>query len=1028
MRAVQPKLTVNTPGDSFEQEADAVAGRVMRSSPAVAPSLQSSSGGALQRSTPEEEDSIQRSTKEDEEPVQRQTEEEDEKPIQRKGVGQPTVSPATAATIRSPGAGSPLPSSVRSRVEPHVGANLSGVRVHTGPSAHRAAASLNARAFTHGSNIFLNRAESSSNVGLMAHEATHVVQQGAAPIQRQILTAPINHHTIQAKCAACDGKDISDIQRQEETEESPIQTLSIQRQTEATGLVQPLAAIQREEDTLTEFSWTLLEAVAPTALVELLRQINAQGGIIPYLTQLMRGAIDRLFEGLGDRSEFLNGIIEQFNGFLTSAQEMLTALSQGDCEPLLHAVEQMQQDLQEMANDAWQAVVDFFQPVGEFFSGLWSSFGAPVVDWITEVAGDIWQEIQDIANDIWEWTAPVREEFTSTWEWVKEQIGITGSQDSEDGLIDWIQAKAGEAWASLQEILEPVLTPIRQVYEQILEILPLDAIVNLRETLQEWLDSAGSMVNAMEEEDGVTEQQGSLREIILPTILRTITSVRNSLIQAGSWVVAQIGGLVERFTLLVGAVRANDLISHLANTLQWIETGAIRLAQWARSTVIQLFNTLDYGLVRLSIFVEPVLNTLEKLVSVVSDAVGNLSDLILGATWRRIPACIREPIQNFITEHILSHIPIFGQLIQNPEVWTRMQATAMRILHQVFVSGDLLRAAWNLFSSLLEILGIPPELVTNILSRAVSAFSSILNDPIGFLLNLLQAVKQGFLQFFGNIGSHLFSGISGWLFGQLHGIGITPPTDTSFSSIFRLTVQVLGISAESFFRSLQRHLGRRRVDQLRRVLNTLTGVWGWLSTLVQEGPAGLWQQFQEYLGNLWETLRDNVIGWLRQTVIVQATARLLTMLDPTGIMAVVNSLVSIYQAIQSFAENFRGLLEILNSVLEGINEIAEGVVTRGANILESSLVRALPIAISFLANQARVRNVGRHIREAIGRIQRRVQQAIDRLVDRAWRAGRNLLERLLRVGRETVARVAEWWRNIRHSFYDASEGQHSGQI
>jgi phage-related protein len=187
---IQPQLTVNQPGDRYEQEADAVARAVMSGTPERS---QPTSGQAtIQRLAEEDQDVLQRQTLE-EAPVQRLEEDQDvlqrqtldETPVQRQGNGQPAVSARTAATIRNPGTGAPLPASTRRRIEPHVGANLSGVRVHSDANAHRAANSLQARAFTHGQHIFLNRSESSHNLSLMAHEATHVVQQGAAPIQRQ---------------------------------------------------------------------------------------------------------------------------------------------------------------------------------------------------------------------------------------------------------------------------------------------------------------------------------------------------------------------------------------------------------------------------------------------------------------------------------------------------------------------------------------------------------------------------------------------------------------------------------------------------------------------------------------------------------------------------------------------------------------------------------------------------------------------------------------------------------------------------
>ena len=83
--------------------------------------------------------------------------------------------------------GAPVSRSVRDRVEPALGADLSQVRVHTGPAAASAAASVDARAFTLGTDVVLGKGESPSDLSLMAHEATHVVQQAPLALLREEL-------------------------------------------------------------------------------------------------------------------------------------------------------------------------------------------------------------------------------------------------------------------------------------------------------------------------------------------------------------------------------------------------------------------------------------------------------------------------------------------------------------------------------------------------------------------------------------------------------------------------------------------------------------------------------------------------------------------------------------------------------------------------------------------------------------------------------------------------------------------------
>ena len=149
---IQTKLTVNQPGDRFEQEADRVAEQVMR--------LPDPTVGTPPR--------IQRMCSECEEE------------LHRKEASSAQPSPTGIQLPR--GAGLPLPESVRSFFEPRYGQDFGHVRIHTGSHADESAQSLNALAYTAGSDIVFAKGHYSPDTAhgrkLLAHELTHVIQQG----------------------------------------------------------------------------------------------------------------------------------------------------------------------------------------------------------------------------------------------------------------------------------------------------------------------------------------------------------------------------------------------------------------------------------------------------------------------------------------------------------------------------------------------------------------------------------------------------------------------------------------------------------------------------------------------------------------------------------------------------------------------------------------------------------------------------------------------------------------------------------
>lgn len=78
---------------------------------------------------------------------------------------------------RKVGSGKPLNKSTKEFMEAKFGHDFGAVRIHDDSKSKELAGSVNARAFTVGSDIFFGKNESNNDRKLMAHELVHVVQQ-----------------------------------------------------------------------------------------------------------------------------------------------------------------------------------------------------------------------------------------------------------------------------------------------------------------------------------------------------------------------------------------------------------------------------------------------------------------------------------------------------------------------------------------------------------------------------------------------------------------------------------------------------------------------------------------------------------------------------------------------------------------------------------------------------------------------------------------------------------------------------------
>lgn len=126
----------------------------------------------------------------------------EEEQVQRRGAGKEKEPLGSHEPYVSGlnGRGEQLGASTQRFFENRMGYDFSNVRVHTGGEAARSAQSINALAYTTGTNIVFNEdqysPESAAGKKLLAHELTHVVQQNAQQSVQRIQRRVIDRNVV----------------------------------------------------------------------------------------------------------------------------------------------------------------------------------------------------------------------------------------------------------------------------------------------------------------------------------------------------------------------------------------------------------------------------------------------------------------------------------------------------------------------------------------------------------------------------------------------------------------------------------------------------------------------------------------------------------------------------------------------------------------------------------------------------------------------------------------------------------------
>jgi hypothetical protein len=303
-----------------------------------------------------------------------------------------------------------------------------------------------------------------------------------------------------------------------------------------------------------------------------------------------------------------------------------------------------------------------------------------------------------------------------------------------------------------------------------------------------------------------------------------------------------------------------------------------------------------------------------------------------------------------------------------------MEAVDKRIDEMKEANKGLIDKAKAFISDVINTILALKNMLLNVLARAASAIGLIIEDPIGFLGNLVAGVKKGIKNFLSNILSHLKEGLLGWLFGAIAEAGIEIPKSFDLKGILSLILQVLGMTYKNIRARAVNLLGEKVVGIMEKVADIFL-------VIKNEGIGGLWRFIVEQVTKLKDTVMDSIKDFVITKIITAGITWLISLLNPAS--AFIKACKMIYDVVMFFVERGKQIISLVNAVIDSVTAIAKGAIDVAANAVEAALAKALPVAISFLASLLGLDGISEKIKNIIAKIQEPINKVIDWVITKA---------------------------------------------